>query len=96
MATPFVRIEKQELGFSNDGEKLTILGQIYGYENCNGIAVIEVEGQTGLVFMELNAMQSDLNQIYQEEDIENLNELWKTTEIVDGIAEKMGLNQRPN
>lgn len=86
MATPFIRIEKQELGYSKVGDKLTILGQIIGYENCNGIAVVKVEDQSDLVFLEINAMQSDLNQIYEPEDIKNLNELWATTNVVDLIA----------
>ena len=98
MSSPYIRIEIKDMGHSKDGEKLTMLGQIFGYENCNGIAVVLVEkdSKTDLAFLELNATKNGVDQIMNEEDVAALKELWVTTEIVDSVAEQLGLNNPVN
>lgn len=95
MNMPYINISERDLGYSKDGKKLTMLGHIYGYENRNGICVlmVEMDGQKDLAFMELNSMKDNVNQISNGEDIAALKELWQTTQIVDGIAEKLRLNK---
>ena len=86
MDMPYINIKERDLGFSEDGEKLTMLGQIYGYEDYNDITVLNVEknGQVDLVFMEANGMlNNNLNQISNKEVIFELKELWPTTKVAE-------------
>lgn len=95
---PYINIEEREMGYSNDGEKVTMLGRIYGFGQFNGICVLKVEkdSQYNLVFMELNNTKNNVDQIVNENDIAALKELWNTTKIIDSVAEKLGLNKYPN
>lgn len=85
---------KKELGYSNDGEKVTNVGHIYGYLQYMGISVLEVEkdGQINLVFMALNNTLDSVTQIMEKEEIAELTKAWSVATKVNFVAGKKGLN----
>lgn len=75
-----VKREIKKLGKDNDGRQLTMLGQIYGYTDVpGGIAVLQVEGEKGLAFLEVNKNTRACKEL-AEDDQELLLELWQSAE----------------
>lgn len=80
------------------GAKLDMLGQIYGYENFNGIGVIRavpVNGDPELVFLELNNTNDDVQEITDVAHKQELESIWMDAQmgaILNNVLANGGLD----